>query len=190
MTLRRFPWKAPRLSDNSYKLFVTEPTEEERRLPGYPQVIHSEPASRQTSDVNDNDSEIPKSHHHHRGKSHDDSAKSEPNTRNNGIESSNASAIAASSTSTVSTSTPQAQVIKGPWRLLRLLPRETRHIIGRMLEIDPKKRATLEEIHRDPWVQKCPTCRQEEGGKVVRAEGHTHTLEPSNGGSAPESKKK
>jgi serine/threonine protein kinase len=189
MTLRRFPWKAPRLSDNSYKLFVTEPTEEERRLPGYPQVIHSEPASRQPSEANDDNSST-KGHRHHRGKSHDESAKSEPGTRNNGVESSSTSVVS-SATSTISTSQPQPQVIKGPWRLLRLLPRETRHIIGRMLEVDPRKRTTLDEIHKDPWVQRTPTCRQEEGGRVIQAEGHTHTLEPSNGQSAPaESKKK
>ena len=70
------------------------------------------------------------------------------------------------------------EVIKGPWRLLRLLPRESRHIIGRMLEIDPKKRATLAEVLEDPWISETPICRQEDGGKVILAEGHTHTLEP------------
>lgn len=70
------------------------------------------------------------------------------------------------------------EVIKGPWRLLRLLPRESRHIIGRMLELDPKKRATMSEVLDDPWVANTPICREETGGKVIRAEGHTHTLEP------------
>lgn len=76
---------------------------------------------------------------------------------------------------------PQAQqTIKGPWRLLRLLPRESRHIVGRMLEIDPKKRATLEEIMEDKWVKSTPVCQQLEGGKIVSADNHTHTLEPGN----------
>jgi serine/threonine protein kinase len=70
------------------------------------------------------------------------------------------------------------EVIKGPWRLLRLLPRESRHIMGRMLEIDPKKRATMGEILDDPWISGTGICRQEVGGKVIRAEGHAHTLEP------------
>jgi len=77
------------------------------------------------------------------------------------------------------------EVIKGPWRLLRLLPRESRHIIGRMLEIDPKKRATMAEILEDPWVAGTPICRQEIGGVVLRAEGHTHTLEPPAAQPAP-----
>lgn len=71
------------------------------------------------------------------------------------------------------------EVIKGPWRLLRLLPRETRHIIGRMLEIDPRKRATMAEILEDPWVNSTVICRQDpDTGKVIKAPGHTHTLEP------------
>ncbi|KAL9099304.1 MAG: hypothetical protein Q9187_009516, partial [Circinaria calcarea] len=70
------------------------------------------------------------------------------------------------------------EVIKGPWRLLRLLPRESRVIMGRMLEVNPRKRATLEEMLEDPWICTTPVCRQLEGGKVIRAGGHEHTLEP------------
>lgn len=83
------------------------------------------------------------------------------------------------------------QVIKGPWRLLRLLPRESRHIIGRMLEVDPKKRATLDEILEDKWVKNSQVCSQEEGGRVLRAENHEHTLEPGSGSaSAPNTQQK
>ena len=70
------------------------------------------------------------------------------------------------------------EVIKGPWRLLRLLPRDSRHIMARMLEIDPKKRATMEEVLADPWVANTVICRQDEGGEIFHAPGHTHTLEP------------
>ncbi len=88
-----------------------------------------------------------------------------------------------SNTATVSATSSNVnnQSIKGPWRLLRLLPRESRHIIGRMLELDPKKRATIEEMLAEPWVATSPVCRQEEGGRVVKAPGHVHTLEPSGG---------
>lgn len=73
------------------------------------------------------------------------------------------------------------EVIKGPWRLMRLMPRESRNIIGRMLTINPRERAQMGEILDDPWVKTTPICRQlSNGGKgeVVRAPGHTHTLEP------------
>ena len=81
------------------------------------------------------------------------------------------------------------ETIRGPWRLLRLLPRESRHIIGRMLEIDPKRRATIEEMLEDPWVATTPVCQQLEGGEVIRAAGHEHTLEPGTADTPVPSKK-
>jgi serine/threonine protein kinase len=75
--------------------------------------------------------------------------------------------------------------------LLRLLPRESRHIIGRMLEVDPKKRATLDEIIEDKWVTGSQVCSQEEGGQVLRCDNHEHTLEPGAGASsAPNTQQK
>lgn len=189
MTLRRFPWKAPRVSDNSYKLFVAPPNDgpraitnpsqsasdlnvaanEERRKSG----VQSEPASRQPSDQ-------PGHHHHHHHRK--EGGHSDPITRDSAAESANGQQAPQAQ---------QAQVIKGPWRLLRLLPRESRHIIGRMLEVDPKKRATLEEILEDKWVKNSQVCAQEEGGRVVRAENHQHTLEPGSGSaSAPATQQK
>jgi serine/threonine protein kinase len=185
MTLRRFPWKAPRVSDNSYKLFVAPPNDgpkpithhsksgtdlaseagDDRRKSG----AQSEPASRQPSDQSSS------AHHHHH---HKHGVHSEPVTNDGGTTSSSANGQ--------NKEQQQPQVIKGPWRLLRLLPRESRHIIGRMLELDPNKRATLEEIHEDKWVQNAQVCSQEEGGRVIRMETHDHTLEPGAGsGSAP-----
>lgn len=70
------------------------------------------------------------------------------------------------------------EVIRGPWRILRLLPRESRHIIGRMLEIKVKDRATMQEILEEPWVANTVICQQPEPGTVVHAEDHVHTLEP------------
>lgn len=78
--------------------------------------------------------------------------------------------------------------IYGPWRLLRLLPRETRQIIGRMLEMDPANRATMAEVAACAWVNDTPTCQQLEGGEIIRAPGHEHILEP--GASAPDPAKK
>jgi hypothetical protein len=53
-----------------------------------------------------------------------------------------------------------------------------------MLEIDPNKRATLDEILNDKWVLNSQVCSQEEGGRVLRAENHEHTLEGSLGASS------
>ncbi|TVY34165.1 Serine/threonine-protein kinase [Lachnellula occidentalis] len=157
MSLRRFPWKMPRMTDNSYKLFASVPTPgtDMRRLSDTPAPSKST-----------NDLETP---------ARDTIPASTPSTKANG----NGNGAAPV------TAEKKPEVIKGPWRLLRLLPRESRHIMSRMLEIDPRKRATLEEVLSDPWVSDTVICRQEEGGIVIKAEGHTHTLEPPSAPTAP-----
>ena len=82
-------------------------------------------------------------------------------------------------------SADKQEVIKGPWRLLRILPRESRHVIGRMLKIDPAERADMDEVLEDEWVNGTPVCEQEEQGRVIRAKGHVHTLEPGSGAPPP-----
>jgi serine/threonine protein kinase len=75
-------------------------------------------------------------------------------------------------------SAQRQEVIKGPWRLLRILPRESRHIIGRMLKVNPKDRATLDEVLSDEWVRSIHACQQDGTGEIISAPGHTHVLEP------------
>ena len=182
MSLRRFPWKAPRLTDNSYKLFVSPPSSgtlpaegisrsSDSRSRSEPMITSAAEEARRSS-AHPVDSTIPQpteedvgihhhSHHHHHRE--DQTATVE---------------------SSQSTSTPapapslKPEVIKGPWRLLRLLPRDTRAIMGRMLEINPEVRATLADMIADPWIANTPVCSQLEGGRIVKAPGHEHTLEP------------
>lgn len=127
----------------------------------------SEPASRNSSvsESPDNDTSSEQHRHHH----HNDSSTG------------NSQPVSRQSTASDPNNQP---TIKGPLRLLRLLPRETRHIIGRMLELDPRKRADMDEVLQDPWVQNSLVCRQEENGVVIKAPNHTHALQPSNAGSA------
>ncbi|KAK8160831.1 kinase domain-containing protein [Phyllosticta citrichinensis] len=211
MTLRRFPWKAPRTSDNSFKLFASPPNtndwpqhtsrksdvqsssksvvdlKEHGNGHANKRGIESEPVSRHTSHVDPKDGGQPQE----QGK---DGDASHANGRDRPATSGHTLASAKASGAADTTTAPQVQqTIKGPWRLLRLLPRESRHIIGRMLEIDPKRRATLEEILEDKWVKNTPVCQQLEGGRVVSADNHSHTLEPGNAqaaaAAAPPSKK-
>jgi serine/threonine protein kinase len=153
MSLRRFPWKMPRMTDNSYKLFASPPSPgtDMRRI----SVQH--PPSKSTTDL-------------------DTPARDAVPDESSGSGKTAASGQASED--------KKPEVIKGPWRLLRLLPRETRHIMSRMLEIDPKKRATMIEVVEDSWVVTSEpyVCRQDEGnhgvpGKVHRGANHTHTLE-------------
>ena len=164
MSLRRFPWKAPRVTDNSFKLFIAAPS------PGAPSADgtvkeRSKSATEITPDVRDERrSSAPHDHRHshsERSEGTEPNKSQEPGAR---------------------LDAPKPEVIRGPWRLLRLLPRETRTIMGKMLQINPKQRATLEDLHADPWMSGTPFCQQLEGGKVIPAEGHVHTLEP---GTAP-----
>ncbi|KAI1116865.1 kinase-like domain-containing protein [Nemania sp. NC0429] len=143
MSLRRFPWKVPRVTDNSYRLFASQPT------PGHDpkQLIMPTRGTKDATETPDVAGEPPKS-------------------PGNG-------------TPRVDPRDPERkEVIRGPWRLLRLLPRESRHIIGRMLTIDPKKRADMAEILDEPWVSDTAICRQVGPGMTEKPEDHTHILEP------------
>lgn len=185
MTLRRFPWKQPRLIDNSYKLFVAPPT------PGTP-VPDSEP--RRGSENKSKDRLVPEDAKDSRrptepntSQSGDDRDKSGHHHRHSHVEADQANGASNGSAkiSTASDASGKGEVVKGPWRLLRILPRETRHIIGRMLKVDPKERATMDEILSDDWVLETPVCSQEEQGEVRRAPGHEHTLEAGNAPQPP-----
>lgn len=205
MTLRRFPWKQPRVTDNSYKLFVATPT------PGTP-VPDSQPRRRpkSTADLPSAANEVNNrmvtpvvtrqpngtSSSPHQHQDAQPQSKSEPPTRaEEPVQSPKVvdppKAVDPSKPKAASQTTSKAapplppgstvhkqEVIKGPWRLLRILPRESRWIIGRMLKPNPKDRATLEEVLTDDWVVSIKVCRQEESGKVIKAPGHEHVLEP------------
>ncbi|KAG0262976.1 serine/threonine protein kinase [Mortierella polycephala] len=49
----------------------------------------------------------------------------------------------------------------GKTRLMKLMPREARPILGRMLEVDPSKRALMTEVLNDPWVKNIDHCTME-----------------------------
>lgn len=173
MSLRRFPWKAPRLTDNSYKLFISAPTS------GAP---NSESGPRRSSEGR------PKSATDLSSAAEDARRRSAPHpevphrpnsgsTSPNSLPQQDVQAPPAPGPR-IDGPPPKQEVIKGPWRLLRLLPRESRNIIGAMLEVNPKRRATMEDLMQDPWVTQTPVCRQEERGVIIKATNHEHTLEP------------
>ena len=163
------------MTDNSYKLFASPPSP---GTPGGPELPKERSKSATdletpaTDERQSSESSHVHSHHHHHH--HGDSAA-------NGEK---IASVASEPGSRIDA--PKQEVIKGPWRLLRLLPRETRMIMGRMLEINPKNRATLDEVTSDSWVIESPVCQQVEGERVIRVGTHSHTLEP--GSSAPPAK--
>ncbi|CAO3596103.1 unnamed protein product [Absidia cylindrospora] len=46
-------------------------------------------------------------------------------------------------------------------RLFKMLPRESRSILARILEPEPTKRCTLQDVLNDPWVSSIATCTAE-----------------------------
>ena len=225
MTLRRFPWKQPRTTDNSYRLFVSNPTpgtpvpdSDPRRQPraksspDLPSSNYDQKQAPPTSNPSDspskaNPSALPESN-----------GTAKPNACKEGEQQTETPAQKQSSQTSTSTTAnngtandkptrttskeapplppgapqpaPRQEVIKGPWRLLRILPRESRYIIGRMLKVDPKERATLDEVLADEWIRGILCCEQDDTGKVLSASNHTHVLEPPSNNNAVASKAK
>lgn len=172
MILRRFPWRSPRPTDGAYRLFISPPnitpTEDFASRP-VEERQKSESSSEDARRTSASDIDKPRDresstrshhhHHHHHHERHGDSA---------------------DTTATAATRPePLREEIKGSWRLLRLLPRNARDLIGSMLEIDPQRRAKLDDILQDPWIIQTPVCSELEGRKFIKAEGHHHTLEHS-----------
>ncbi|UKZ84632.1 uncharacterized protein TrAFT101_000535 [Trichoderma asperellum] len=175
MTLRRFPWKIPRMTDNSYKLFAASPT------PGHDPGKLLRPKS--TNDLSSVAARefLP-----------DDDAKSQ---RGGGHKRQDSDSPSATGTDLpqlpipgVSVPDRSKEVVRGPWRILRLLPRESRHIIHRMLDINPKSRARMGEILEEPWIADTVICQQVDGGEVIPACDHKHVLEPPNSQPPPPKK--
>lgn len=160
------------MTDNSYRLFASPPSPEQdvRKL--------SESAAKSTGDINaSRERDVQPVDAPNGEQKEEEEPPVEPVKRQTSLK------VAPGSGPDGEIKKPE--VIKGPWRLLRLLPRESRHIMAQMLQIDPKKRATMEDVTADEWVSSTVICRQElEGNKVYRAPGHTHTLEPPSAASA------
>ncbi|KAM0277173.1 hypothetical protein ACHAQH_006020 [Verticillium albo-atrum] len=185
MSLRRFPWKVPKMTDNSFKLFAAEPT------PGHDPKKLVLP-SRSMNDLSNTpardflsaeEEEHERKHHHHGQSRHTsrtegDVAADGNNNNNNDGGVSHSEKRGTSPPAAKSETQTKPATIRGPWRVLRVLPRESRHVISRMLQIDPKERAKMDEILKDPWISNSDICQQfGPGGEVKLAEGHTHILE-------------
>lgn len=139
MTLRRFPWSQPRMTDSSYKFFASALTAGSN-LPHQPMSepkVATESKTVQPSESN----------------------RDQHRLCHPGVEKDNSGGL------------------KGSWCLLCCLPSESRHIIGRMLTIDPEARASMDEILADRWAKSAAVCTQVSRERVIHAPGHKHTLE-------------
>ncbi|KAG5927678.1 hypothetical protein E4U42_001960 [Claviceps africana] len=170
MTLRRFPWKIPRMTDNSYKLFASDPTpgHDPSKLIGHAKSTGDLSTTVPREFLPEDDAKA-KGHHRKHSQYHVPGDK-EASEATLGTDSQASQGAGGNG--------ERKEVIRGPWRILRLLPRESRHIIHRMLDLDPKTRAKMDEILDETWVADAVICQQLGNGEVLPAEDHTHVLEP------------
>lgn len=190
------------MTDNSYKLFASEPTpghdpdkmivsskssgtlsalstreveenikEKEREKEKEQEKEREKQREKEKEKEQEQEKDKEKEHNHHFGfHRHHDNNKHD--SKHDGHKEAAAPAAAPPA--------EKKEIIRGPWRILRLLPRESRHIIHRMLDLNPKTRAKMDEILLEPWVADTVICQQLEDGDVLAAEDHTHVLEPPN----------
>lgn len=65
---------------------------------------------------------------------------------------------------------------RGPFKILKLLPRSSRKVIGQMMKIDPKDRILMHDVMKDEWVQSINACEPDENGNVIPPVDHEHHL--------------
>lgn len=66
---------------------------------------------------------------------------------------------------------------RGPFRLLKLLPRHSRPVISQMLQLDPKRRILMDGVVSDPWVKSIECCQLGSKGELISyPESHRHHL--------------
>ncbi|ODQ77798.1 hypothetical protein BABINDRAFT_26835, partial [Babjeviella inositovora NRRL Y-12698] len=158
MTLRRFPWKAPKQSDQSFKLFAMEDDQphhyiksnEQHRLLLQQRKLKSAidkgtadealclvlgEIEKKLKEMEIEKKEFREAYHALRASPEEDhKLDTEPNGKS------------------------RSKTVRGPYRLMRLLPHASRQIVSRMLLLDPVKRATLSEILADDWIKSITPC--------------------------------
>lgn len=155
MMLKKFPWKVPKLSDNSFKLFASRGelvpiADLLKRTPGSSKAP-AEPASPSGPTSSPSDGAL---------------AMSDLKLALNDTE-----GKAHTSTET------------GAGRLLLALPEDCRPLIGKMVTLAPACRITIEECFNDQWLSSINMCTVEErintdnsfDYQVFKADDHDHT---------------
>ncbi|QOU21606.1 hypothetical protein BRETT_001331 [Brettanomyces bruxellensis] len=201
MALKKFPWRVPTLSDNSFKLFASrkpgatfgELLKEVPAPPAYDEVEGVKKDDEGDADANgskDDDVE-------HAGNSKESSGEgnkqideenarksSKENAKESKADSNIASTNSSNSKDSGSSKNSQKHTsnLMGEARLLNALPKEVRSLIGGMVELAPACRISIDECFNDRWLRNVEMCRlvDENGedcstGRLVKATNHVHT---------------
>ncbi|KAK7683996.1 hypothetical protein QCA50_012972 [Cerrena zonata] len=158
MMLKKFPWKVPKLSDNSFKLFASR-----GELIPISELLKRTPQSIQEDGGLDNMNDL------------NEAIDLPPNppsfSESVGQPSNDVQGRSHTSTET------------GAGRLLLALPEDCRSLIGKMVELAPACRITVEECFNDEWLKSVNMCSVEEritsdgliDYQVFKGDDHEHT---------------
>ncbi|RLV93277.1 Nitrogen permease reactivator protein [Spathaspora sp. JA1] len=145
MILKKFPWKVPKLTDSSFKLFASKRNENENEYLPFAEMLKKTPQDMATVTVERSNSldDINEEEEHDEQEQQDHTSSE-----------------------------------MGANRLLLALPEDCRHVIGRMVELAPACRITIDDIFNDEWLSSIGMCTVEENDgnfRVIGCEDHIHT---------------
>ncbi|KAG5417612.1 NPR1 [Candida metapsilosis] len=169
MMLKKFPWKVPKLSDSSFKMFATRGefipiSEMLKRTPQDMQNTTTGGSSGALSNLGDisealeediSQMPIPK-------REQQEKQQKPENGKSDGAKDHTSSETGAD-------------------RLLLALPEDCRPLIGRMVELAPACRITMDEVFEDEWLKSVNMCSVEETEpgsdvyEVIKCNDHEHT---------------
>ncbi|KAH3685734.1 hypothetical protein WICPIJ_003283 [Wickerhamomyces pijperi] len=213
MVLKKFPWKIPKLSDQSFKLFCSgresdslsalltkrpaAPTYEEVPQRSKPSAFSnlSKALAKPLNEISNSNSSSSSSSSASPLNSNPETVANTPNETpsQTATPSTEAAPINASVTSEYpEVPEPSAKdsqeehtsQLTGADRLLKAMPSHTRALIGRMVDLAPACRASIDECLADPWMSSVEFCTVEEhldgsgfASRVSlhRASNHKHT---------------
>ncbi|EEB09092.2 HAL protein kinase Oca2 [Schizosaccharomyces japonicus yFS275] len=150
--LRRFPWKIPKMTDPSFRLFCAKSPADAHYLEDLAQESKTQHVIEHGSAIPSTSSSSPV-----RAQQHPQNSPSTPHVSAN------------------STEHHAKKEVFGPWRLLRLLPRESRPVVSHMLDLNPKSRYGIHQTLADPFISQIQWCHME-NHKVLHPPNHKHTL--------------
>ncbi|KAH3661881.1 hypothetical protein OGAPHI_006060 [Ogataea philodendri] len=164
MMLKKFPWKVPKLSDPSFKLFAS-------REPGvtFGNLLRRVPEPPNYSDLDAHPEEKDKGRHQEELNSvpqPDEIPTPPPSTSNSNEASEGDDPLKHTSN------------LMGEQRLLNALQPDCRPLIGKMVSLAPACRISIDECFNDPWLQSVQMCTKVPEGpsyKLVPCLDHEHT---------------
>ncbi|KAG7191581.1 uncharacterized protein KQ657_002974 [Scheffersomyces spartinae] len=190
LVIRRFPWKIPKWSDPSYSSFASaEPpydkgSESEATVPTIKSGVATPVETKPNIQLSELEQRIPKLTINNEAntldKSIDDKEVSQEPPQINLPEPNLDLDDQAPTQAVIPQKKRHRRKLTGREKLLRLLPRNSRSLIDKMLAVNPEDRYTMDQVIVHPYVQEITECQElvlPSGEKsILKLENHTHHL--------------